>query len=207
MSATLLCIHPENPEQRKIDTVVKTLKKGGIIIYPTDSVYGIACDLFQSKAIEKLARIKGIKKDKGKFSIVCRDISQIAEYVKSLDNAQFKLLKKSLPGPYTYILAANSKVPKILNTKKKTIGVRIPNHPIPLSIIEQLGNPIITTSLKDEDEIIEYTTDPSLIHEDYHKLVDIVIDGGYGHNVATTVIDYSEHEPVLIREGLGELIV
>jgi len=199
----LLKIYPENPQPRYIQKVVEVLEKGGVIIYPTDSVYGIGCDIHQSKAIERVARIKGIQVEKAQFSIIFRDLSQLSEYCRLNDNATFRLLKRCLPGPFTFILESGSKIPKIFTPKKKTIGIRIPDNNIIKTIVEELGRPLLTTSVKDDDEIIEYTTDPELIHERYETLVDVVIDGGYGNNIPSTVVDCTSGEPVIIRQGIG----
>ena len=203
MSAKLLHIHPENPQQRLIDEVVDILKSGGIIIYPTDTVYGIGCDIYNSKAIDRLCRIKGVKAEKTKFSFVCSDISNISNYARNISTPAFKLMKKTLPGPITFILNASREVPKILQKKKKTVGIRIPDNNIVRMIVEELGNPIITTSLKIDDDILEYPTDPELIFEEFEKNVNIVIDGGYGGIEPSTVVDCTENEPIIIREGLG----
>jgi tRNA threonylcarbamoyl adenosine modification protein (Sua5/YciO/YrdC/YwlC family) len=205
MSAELLKIHPQNPEGRKINHVVETLKRGGIIIYPTDTIYGIGCDLMNRKSIERLCHIMDIKPQKLNLSFICNNLSHISEYVKKIDTPVFKILKKALPGPYTFILESSSKVPKILDVNKKTVGIRIPHHNIPLAIVNILGNPLITTSIKDDDVIKEYTTDPEEIYEDFKHQVDIVIDGGPGGNVASTVIDCTGDEIVIIRQGLGEV--
>ena len=180
MAAELLKIHPQNPEGRKINHVVEVLKRGGIIIYPTDTIYGIGCDLMNRKAIERLCQIMDIKPQKLDLSFICNDLSHISEFVHRIDTPVFKLLKKSLPGPYTFILESSTRVPKILNVNKKTVGIRIPDHMIPRMIVEQLTNPLITTSIKDDDSIKEYTTDPEEIYEDFKHKVDIVIDGGSG---------------------------
>lgn len=201
----LLPIHPDNPNPRNIKSIVDCLKKGGVIIYPTDTVYGFGCDITNSKAIEKIARIKGIKAEKANFSFICHDLSHISEYARQIDNTVFKLIKKCLPGPYTFILNATSNVPKLLKSNKKTVGIRVPDNNIAQEIVRQLGNPILSTSLHDDDEILEYTTDPELIHERYEKLVDIVIDGGFGNNVASTVLDCTNDEVEIIREGAGEI--
>jgi tRNA threonylcarbamoyl adenosine modification protein (Sua5/YciO/YrdC/YwlC family) len=206
MAAELLKIHPLNPESRKINRVVDSLRKGGIVIYPTDTVYGIGCDLLNRRSIERLCRILEIKPQKLDLSFICSSISQISEYVKRLDTPAFKLLKKNLPGPYTFILEASSKVPKILDVNKKTVGVRMPAHLIPMAIIEQLGNPIITSSIKHEDEVREYTTDPEEIYAEFKNDVEIVIDGGAGGNVPSTVIDCTTSDFKIIREGLGEIL-
>ncbi|NCC74764.1 MAG: threonylcarbamoyl-AMP synthase [Sphingobacteriia bacterium] len=199
----LLRIHPETPSQRQIEKVVECLYDGGVIIYPTDTVYGLGCDIFKSKAIERVARIKEVKPEKANFSFICHDMSQITEFTKPIDNNLFKLIKRVLPGPYTFILNANSTVPKYIQSRKKTVGIRIPDHNIPLEIVRQLGHPIMTTSIHDEDDLIEYTTDPELIYEKYRDLVDIVIDGGYGGNTASTILDCTGNEIEIIREGLG----
>lgn len=201
----LININPENPQENKIDEAVRILQKGGVIIYPTDTVYALGCDIHNQKAIEKLCRIKGVKVEKTNLSFICHDLSHISEYCKQLDNSIFKVMKKALPGPFTFILAASSKVPKILQAKKKTVGIRIPNNDIARQIVEKLGNPIITTSLKDDDDVIEYTTDPELIFEKYQKQVDLVIDGGYGNNVASTIIDCTNDDFEIVREGLGDI--
>ncbi len=202
----LLKIYPENPNPRYIRMVVECLLDGGIIIYPTDTVYGLGCDIFKSKAIERIAQIKGIKAEKANFSFICNDLSQLADYSKPIPNPVFKLMKSNLPGPFTFILNASNNVPKLIQSKKKTVGIRIPNNSIPLEIVRELGNPIMSTSIHDDDKIIEYTTDPELIYEKYNKLVDIVIDGGYGDNEPSTVVDCTVDVPIIIREGKGTLI-
>lgn len=199
-----LTIHPDTPEQRKISQVTACLKKGGIVVYPTDTVYSFACDLTQKKAVEKLARLKGIKLEKANFSLICSDLSNISDYTVQFNNAIYKLMRKALPGPYTFILNANNSVPKLFKSKKKTIGIRVPNNNIALSIVQDMGNPLISTSIHDDDEILEYITDPELIYEKYNKLVDMVIDGGYGKNEASTVVDCTGHYPEIIREGIGD---
>jgi len=196
-------IHPETPGQRQILKVVEILRHGGVIIYPTDTVYGLGCDIFNSKAVERVARIKGVNPEKSNFSFICHDLSHLSDYTKHLDNSTFKLMRNYLPGPYTFILEAGNKVPKIFKSKKKTVGIRIPKHNIPLEIVRELGNPILTTSIHDSDEVIEYTTDPELIHENFMNLVDLVIDGGYGNNIPSTIIDCTGDNPVVIRKGLG----
>lgn len=199
-------IYPENPNSKQIEKVVEILRNGGIIVYPTDSVYGMGCDIHNHKSVEKIAKLRGIKPEKARFSIICHDLSQISAYTKPINNSIFKLMKKNLPGPFTFILNANSKVPALFLSNKKTIGIRIPNNPVILEIVKEFGSPILTTSVHDEDEIIEYTTDPELIHEKYNELVDLVIDGGYGQNIASTVVDCTESEPVIVRQGIGELL-
>ncbi|TDB68262.1 L-threonylcarbamoyladenylate synthase [Arundinibacter roseus] len=204
MSAELIRIYPENPDLRRIRQVAQTLKDGGLVIYPTDTVYGLGCDIHNARAVEKIARIKGIKPQKNDFSFICFDLSHIADYAR-VSNAAFKLMKKALPGPFTFILEANNNVPKLLNTNKKTVGIRVPDHSIPRVIVKELGNPIITTSIKDDDEVIEYSTDPTLIYEKFKHLVDIVVDGGYGGNVGSTIVQATTDEFEIIREGLGDL--
>lgn len=201
----LLRIYDENPNEKQIQNVVDVLKKGGIIIYPTDTVYGMGCDITNQKAIEKIAQLKGIKPDKANFSFICHDLSHISNYVKPLDTSTFRLLKKALPGPFTFIFEANSNVPKLLSSKKKTVGIRVPDNNIAREIVRVLGNPILSTSIRDEDEIIEYSTDPELIHEKYKDLVDMVVDGGYGNNIASTVVDCTEGDFEIVRQGLGNL--
>lgn len=205
MAAVFIKLYPENPDPRKISQVIDVLQKGGVIIYPTDTIYGMGCDIFNQKAIERIGLIKGVKPKKEHFSFICYDLSNISEYTRSLSTPVFKLMKKALPGPFTFILAANNKVPKLLNSKKKTVGIRVPDHSIPRLLVKELGQPILTTSIRDEDDVIEYSTDPELIYEKYKDLVDIVIDGGYGNNVASTVVDCSSDQIEVIREGLGEI--
>ena len=205
MAAELVRIHPLNPEGRKIQRTIEILKRGGIIIYPTDTIYGIGCDLMNRKAIERLCHVMDIKPHKLDLSFICNDLSHISEYVKRIDTPVFKILKKALPGPYTFILESSSKVPRILNVNKKTVGIRIPNHAIPRSIVEQLGNPLITSSIKDDDIIKEYTTDPEEIYEDFKHSVDLVIDGGPGNNIPSSVIDCTGDQIVVVREGLGSV--
>ena len=197
----LIKIYPENPAEKYILNVVETLRKGGVIIYPTDTVYSFACDMKSVKATERLARIKGIKPEKAEFSLICYDLSTLSEYSKNIDNNVFKLMRKNLPGAFTFILEASSKVPKIFKRKKRTVGIRIPDNNIAREIVKQLGNPILSSSLHDDDEIVEYPSDPELIYEKYHKLVDIVIDGGYGKNIASTIVDCTGREPEIVRQG------
>lgn len=201
--AQFIKIYPENPNEREIEKVVKILRNGGIIIYPTDTVYGLGCDITNSKALERIARIKGIKLDKANFSFVCSDLSNLSDYVKQIDTSTFKILKRSLPGPYTFILPGNNNLPKEFK-KKNTVGIRVPDNNIALDIVRALGNPIVSTSIHDEDEILEYSTDPELIFEKWQNQVDAVIDGGYGDNVASTIVDLSGDEPVLVRQGKGD---
>src|SRR6187455_13567 len=189
MTAELIKIHPINPEGRKIARIVDILRNGGVIIYPTDTIYGIGCDLMNRKSIERLCQIINVKPQKLDLSFICQDLSQVSNYVRRMDTPVFKILKKALPGPYTFILESSSKVPKILDVNKKTVGIRIPANLIPLALVQQLGNPIISSSIKDEDIIREYTTDPEKIYDDFKHKVDVVIDGGPGGNVASSVID------------------
>lgn len=202
--AQFIKIYPQNPNEKEIAKVVKILKDGGLVIYPTDTVYGLGCDITNTKALERIAKIKGIKLDKANFSFVCHDLSNISDYVKQIDTSTFKLLKKALPGPYTFILPGNNNLPKEFK-KKTTVGIRVPDNSIALEIVKLLGNPIVSTSIHDEDDVIEYTTDPELIFEKWQNLVDVVIDGGYGDNQASTIIDLSEGEPVVVREGKGSI--
>jgi len=203
MPAELIKIHPVNPEGRKLSRVVEILKKGGVIIYPTDTIYGIGCDLMNRKSVERLCHIIDVKPQKLDLSFICQDLSQVSNYVRRMDTPVFKILKKALPGPYTFILESSSKVPKILDVNKKTVGIRIPAHLIPLALVQQLGNPIISSSIKDEDVIREYTTDPEQIYDDFKNKVDVVIDGGPGGNIASSVIDCTGDTLNIIRVGLG----
>ncbi len=198
-------LHPDCPSDRLLDKVVETLKKGGVIIFPTDSVYAFGCDINNQRAYERLAQIRGIDISEANFSFICFDLSHLSEYTMQVDNRAFKLMKKSLPGPFTFILKASSKVPKIFKNKKKTIGIRVPDNNIAREIVRLLGNPIMAASVHDDDKIVEYTTDPELIWEKYKDIVDIVIDGGIGNNEPTTVVDCVEDEFVIVRQGRGEL--
>lgn len=202
--AEFVKIYPENPNPKAIKQVVEVLKRGGLIIYPTDTVYGLGCDITNHKALERVAQIKGVKLDKANFSFVCYDLSNLSDYVKQIDTSTFKILKRALPGPYTFILPGAKTLPPAFK-KKKTVGIRVPDNSIALEIVRVLGNPIISTSIHDDDEILEYTTDPELILEKWDKLVDLVVDGGYGDNEPSTIIDLSEDEPLIIREGKGSL--
>jgi tRNA threonylcarbamoyl adenosine modification protein (Sua5/YciO/YrdC/YwlC family) len=202
--AQFIKIYPENPNPKEIQKVVNVLRNGGLVIYPTDTVYGLGCDITNMKALERIARIKGVKLENSNFSFVCKDLSNLSDYVKQIDNTTFKILKRALPGPYTFILPGAKTLPNPFK-KRKTVGIRVPDNSITLALVAALGNPIVSTSIRDEDEVIEYTTDPELIHEKWDHLVDIVIDGGYGDNEPSTVIDLSEDEPVVIREGKGSL--
>lgn len=201
----LLRIHPENPEQRKIDQVIDCLKDGGVIIYPTDTVYGIGCDIYNSKAVERIARIRKIDLKKANFSFVCYDLSHLSDFARSVDTPTYKLMKKALPGPFTFILQAKNSVPKLFQSRKKTVGIRIPDNNIAREIVNRLGNPIMSASVHDEDDVIEYTTNPELIHEKYEDIVDMVIDGGFGDNQVSTVIDCSNGDAEVLRQGKGLL--
>jgi tRNA threonylcarbamoyl adenosine modification protein (Sua5/YciO/YrdC/YwlC family) len=201
--ARLFRVHPENPEERKIQELVAVLRAGGLLIYPTDTVYGIGCDIFQPKAIEKIARLKNIRPEKANFAIICHDMSHLSEYAR-ISTPVYKVMKRALPGPYTFILPATSQVPKIFHNNRKTIGIRIPDHPIPQALVRELGHPILTSSIVDEDDVLEYSTDPGLIFEKFQHQVDAVIDGGYGHNVASTVVLCENDEFEVIRSGLGD---
>ncbi len=200
--AKLLRIYEENPNEKQILEVVKILRNGGVIIYPTDTVYGLGCDIKNNKALERVAQIRGVKLEKANFSFVCDSLSNISDYVKQMDTPTFKILKHNLPGPYTFILEGNNNLPSVFK-KKKTVGIRVPDNNIARAIVKELGNPIISTSIYDEDEVIEYTTDPELIFEKWENLVDLVVDGGYGGNMASTVIDLTSGEAVMVREGKG----
>jgi tRNA threonylcarbamoyl adenosine modification protein (Sua5/YciO/YrdC/YwlC family) len=201
--AQFIKIYPQNPNEKEIAKIVKVLQDGGVIIYPTDTVYGLGCDITNNKALERVAKIKGIKLDKANFSFVCSDLSNISDYVKQIDTSTFKILKRSLPGPYTFILPGNNNLPKAFKNKT-TVGIRVPDNSIALEIVKQLGNPIVSTSIYDDDQVIEYSTDPELIFEKWQNLVDVVVDGGYGDNTPSTIIDLSGDEPIVIREGKGD---
>lgn len=203
--AEVVRIYPKNPSEKGMRRIVECLEDGGIIIYPTDTVYSFGCDLLRKKSIEEVARIKGLKLKDADFSIIFDDLSHLSDYTRPMESSVFKTLKRALPGAYTFILEANAAVPKLFGSNKKTIGIRIPDHSIPRLIVEQLGRPIIASSVHDEDEVIEYTTDPELIAEKYGNKVDMIVDCGYGDNHASTVVDMSSGEPVIIREGKGEL--
>lgn len=200
----LIYIHPDNPEPRKIKQVVECLQDGGLVIYPTDTVYGLGCDIYNQKAIEKLCRLKGIKPEKMSFSFICNDLSHISEYTLNLDTPTYKLMKRALPGPYTFILKANNSIPKLFKNNKRTVGIRIPDHAIPRAIVQELGHPIITTSIHHEDEVLDYITEAYLIEERFGKLVDIIIDGGTGGIEPSTIVDCTGDEPVVLREGKGD---
>ena len=202
--AQFIKIYEDKPNEAAIAKVVKVLKEGGLVIYPTDTVYGLGCDITNTKALERIAKIKGVKLDKANFSFICHDLSNISDYVRQIDTTTFKILKRALPGPYTFILPGNNNLPKEFK-KKTTVGIRVPDNAIALEIVKLLGNPIVSTSIHDDDDVIEYTTDPELIFEKWQNLVDLVIDGGYGNNVGSTIIDLSGDEPIVVREGKGSL--
>lgn len=205
MAAEFIRIYEENPDPKRIRQAVEVLRNGGVIIYPTDTVYGLGCDITNLRAVEKICRIKGINPKKHNFSFICADLSNIAEYTRVISKPVFKMMKKALPGPFTFILEANTQVPKILHSNKKTVGIRVPAHNVPRLIVEELGQPLLSTSIRDEDEVLEYSTDPELIFEKYEHLVDLVIDGGYGQNVGSTILDCIGDEVEMLREGLGQL--
>lgn len=195
----------DNPNGRDIRKVVDILKDGGVIIYPTDTIYAMGCDINQVKAVQRVCHLKGVKPEKANFSIICQDLSNIAMYAK-VSNEVFKLMKHNLPGPFTFILPATNRLPNVMMNRRKTIGIRVPDNFIVQAIVEELGNPLLTTSVKADDEVVEYMTDPELIHERYGNLVDLVIDGGYGKNVASTVVDCTGDEITIVRQGIGDLI-
>ena len=200
----LVKLFNENPNLREILKIVDVLRKGGLIIYPTDTIYGLGCDISNAKAVEKVARIKGVKVEKNNFSFICSDLSHISDFTKPISNSVFKLMKKNLPGPFTFILEANNNVPKYFKGKK-TVGIRVPDNNIIREIVRELGNPILSTSIHDEDEILEYTTDPELIYEKYQDIAEVVIDGGYGEFIPSTIVDCTGDEIVIVREGKGVL--
>ncbi|RSC94009.1 L-threonylcarbamoyladenylate synthase [Tenacibaculum singaporense] len=202
--AQFIKLYNDNPNPKEIEKIVKVLQNGGLIIYPTDTVYGLGCDITNTKALEKVARIKKVKPEKANFSFVCNDLSHLSDYVKQIDTATYKILKRALPGPYTFVLPGSNSLPKAYK-KRKTVGIRVPDNNIARAIVETLGNPIVSTSIHDEDEVLEYTTDPELIFEKWQNIVDVVVDGGYGDNHASTVIDLTTDEPEVIREGKGSL--
>jgi tRNA threonylcarbamoyl adenosine modification protein (Sua5/YciO/YrdC/YwlC family) len=199
----LLKIHPDNPGERHMKIITDCLQGGGVIIYPTDTVYGLGCDITKIRALDRVAQIKGITREKANFSFICHSLSHLSDFTRPIPTHIYKMMKRAFPGPYTFILNASNNIPHFFQTNKKTVGIRIPGHNVPLQIVEKLGNPIMTTSLHDNDEIVEYTTDPELIYERYKKVVDIVIDSGPGGNIPSTVIDCTGDEPVLVRQGKG----
>ena len=200
--ATFIKIYQDNPNPRDIAKVVQIIKKGGLVIYPSDTVYALGCDITNNRALERIAQIKKVKLAQANFSFVCKDLSNLSDYVKQIDNNTFKLLKRALPGPYTFILPGNNNLPSVFK-KKKEVGIRVPDNAIVQAMVTALGNPIVSTSIKDEDQVIEYTTDPELIFEKWKHLVDVVVDGGSGGNVASTVIDLTGDTPILVRQGKG----
>ncbi|CAM1362792.1 conserved hypothetical protein [Tenacibaculum litoreum] len=202
--AQFIKLYNDNPNPKEIEKIVKVLQNGGLIIYPTDTVYGLGCDITNTKALEKVARIKKVKPEKANFSFVCNDLSHLSDYVKQINTTTYKILKRALPGPYTFVLPGSNSLPKAYK-KRKTVGIRVPDNNIARAIVAALGNPIVSTSIHDEDEVLEYTTDPELIFEKWQNIVDVVVDGGYGDNHASTVIDLTTDEPEVIREGKGNL--
>jgi len=200
----LIKIYNGQPDPKRVKEVVDVLRKGGLVIYPSDTIYALGCDITHKGALERIAKIKGVPLEKAQLSFICEDLSNLSDYVRQIDTSTFKLLKRALPGPYTFILPGNNNLPTVFK-KKKEVGIRVPDHPIAQAILHALGNPIVSTSIKDEDEVIEYTTDPELIFEKWGRLVDIVVDGGYGGNVPSTVIDLTGDEPLLVRQGKGSL--
>ena len=202
--AEFIKIYEENPNPKDIKRVVDIIRKGGLVIFPSDTVYALGCDIKNTRALERVAHLKGIKLEKANFSFVCKDLSNLSDYVRQIDSSTFKILKRALPGPYTFILPGNNNLPNVFK-KKKEVGIRVPANSIVQAIVGELGNPIISTSIYDEDEVIEYTTDPELIYEKWQYLVDVVVDGGYGDNVPSTVIDLTGEEPILLRQGKGRL--
>lgn len=202
--AKILKIYPDNPQENYIDQVVKTLRDGGLIIYPSDTIYALGCDIYNLKAMEKLAAVKGVKLDKAQFSIICNNLSHLSEFTRPIETSTFRFLKNHLPGPFTFILEANKNLPQAYKGAK-TVGIRVPDHSIPQLIVEKLGHPIASTSIRDDDEILEYSTDPELIAEKYDNLVNIVIDSGFGDNIASTIVDLTTGEPEIIRQGKGDI--
>jgi tRNA threonylcarbamoyl adenosine modification protein (Sua5/YciO/YrdC/YwlC family) len=204
--AEFIKLYEDNPNPKDVQRIVAIIRKGGLVIYPSDTVYALGCDITNTRALERIAQIKGVKLAKANFSFLCEDLSNLSDYVKQIDTSTFKLLKRALPGPYTFILPGNNNLPTVFK-KKREVGIRVPDNAITQAIIKALGNPIVSTSIKDEDEdeVIEYTTDPELIYEKWADRVDVIVDGGYGGNIPSTVIDLTGDEPVLIREGKGSL--
>jgi len=202
--AEFIKIYEENPNPKEIKRVVNIIRKGGLVIFPSDTVYALGCDIKNTRALERVAKLKGVKLEKANFSFVCKDLSNLSDYVRQINSATFKILKRALPGPYTFILPGNNNLPNVFK-KKKEVGIRVPANSIVQAIVHELGNPIISTSIYDEDEVIEYTTDPELIYEKWQYVVDVIVDGGYGDNIPSTVIDLTGDEPVLLREGKGSL--
>ena len=201
----LIKLYEENPSSKHIKTIAKCLADGGVIIYPTDTVYTFGCDIYKHKAVERIARLKRLDPKKNNFSIVCRDLSNLSDYTRPIENHIFRIMKRSLPGPFTFILKANNRVPKLFQSNKKTVGIRVPSNNIVQAIVEELGNPILSTSVHHQDEVLEYFTDPEMIYEKYKDLVDIVIDGGPGGNKASTIVDFTDDNETIKREGLGDI--
>lgn len=201
----LLKLYNDNPNPKEVAKIANLLRDGAVIIYPTDTIYGLGCDITKQRAVERIARIKGVKPEKSNFSFIVDDLSHLSDFTKPLNNNIYKLMKRNLPGPFTFILEANTNVPKLLKRKKKNVGIRIPNNNIIRSIVRELGNPILTTSIHSEDTLVEYETDPELIYEEMSHQVDLVIDGGYGNIIPSTIVDCTDHEIVIVRQGLGEL--
>ncbi len=201
----LIYIPPDNPNSTNLRIVLECLRDGGVIIYPTDTVYGMGCDINRPEAVERICTIKKINPKKANFSFICYDLSHISDFTKHVDTPIYKLMKKTLPGPFTYILQANNKVPRLFKSKKKTVGIRVPDNDICREIVNELGNPLMSTSIRDEDNIIKYTTDPEIIYENYKNFVDVVIHGGYGKNEPSTVVDCSDGNITIIRQGVGNL--
>jgi tRNA threonylcarbamoyl adenosine modification protein (Sua5/YciO/YrdC/YwlC family) len=199
----LLAIHPKNPEPRKIHDVVERLRDGAVVVCPTDTVYAFACSAHQARAMEVIARLKGMKAHKMNLSLICKDLSQLSTYARAIDTPGFRVMKKALPGPYTFIVPASSEIPRLFKNNKRTVGIRVPDHPIPLALVEELGHALVVTSVHDEDELLDHTTDPELIHERLGHQVDLVIDGGIGGLKGSTVIDLTGGEPAVLREGKG----
>ncbi|MEP2448035.1 MAG: L-threonylcarbamoyladenylate synthase [Balneola sp.] len=202
----LIKLYEDHVDRKKLKHIVEILRNGGLVIYPTDTVYGLGCDITNKSALEKLARIKGVRLDKANFSFICEDLSNLSDHVAQIETQTFKILKRNLPGPYTFILPGSNSLPGVFR-KKKTVGIRVPDNAIALALVKELGNPIVSTSIKDDDELLEYTTDPSLMFDEWKHQVDVVIDGGFGGNEASTVIDLTGREPILIREGKGGVLV
>jgi len=200
--AEFIRIYEENPNPKDVERAIKIVRAGGLIIYPSDTVYALGCDITNRKALERLARLRGIKLEKANFSFVCEDLSRLSDFVKQIDNSTFKILKRTLPGPYTFILPGGNDLPSVFK-KKKEVGIRVPDNTITQALIRTLGNPLVSTSIKDEDELIEYTTDPELIYEKWNDKVEVIVNGGYGGNVPSTVIDLTGPEPLLVRQGKG----
>jgi tRNA threonylcarbamoyl adenosine modification protein (Sua5/YciO/YrdC/YwlC family) len=202
----LIKLYEDHVDRKKLKHIVEILRNGGLVIYPTDTVYGLGCDITNKSALEKLARIKGVRLDKANFSFICEDLSNLSDHVAQIETQTFKILKRNLPGPYTFILPGSNSLPGVFR-KKKTVGIRVPDNAIALALVRELGNPIVSTSIKDDDELLEYTTDPSLMFDEWKHQVDVVIDGGFGGNEASTIIDLTGREPILIREGKGGVLV